>query len=613
MKNRQAEIRDGYAREDVHFADVSFDSVHASPEMMDFCISIVRGKRRCLFLKIVNEVRPMRGFRLVPDNMDTPLIVRMMRDAVFGDELVQKLLERQLAEGQGLLDFYNVAVLLGCDWVVANWRRLFRCLYDPRIAALSMLCCFRNDREGEARVQRLGGLLASCHGFWKDGPYEDRASYGVMTDAMRSPFEARPAQRPMEKPAADEAPQSDRDAEKIKGALQASQAREKELRARNRNLTSELEEAGEKLEAEKAAHKAAMEELRARLDKARDQLADEMEMNSVLSAQSITKASAKWLEEAYDAHGDCAKLAENAERMLREQDERNLKYGTLATLREDVKRLMALRQRLQESIRCSLNVNPGMDSMLRQIDQACMDMMKRLENEPEGAGLGIPADNAVVLRLMTAIRSLPMDSDVPAELEKIRGFIRHECFSRILSSNESSLLLRECERMYRLWRNATDTGAGDASRELPEIWDMRRYADRFGGAFIVIDGYNAMLRSQKHGSTGDGRTFGEQRNAFIAKCAEVLKPLFKGVWLVFDGIDDCRNDVTRDGGMAVIYARHGQDEHNADLYIAGLLKSFNHEGDVWLVTDDYGLRRSVEDHVTGYIPAHSLLRFMYCG
>ena len=75
---------------------------------------------------------------------------------------------------------------------------------------------------------------------------------------------------------------------------------------------------------------------------------------------------------------------------------------------------------------------------------------------------------------------------------------------------------------------------------------------------------------------------------------------------MFDGNDEENDQESRDGNVIVAYARRQQDEHNADLYIRDLFNGRLADESAWLVTDDYGLRYSVEDKVGAFIPGHVL-------
>ena len=117
-----------------------------------------------------------------------------------------------------------------------------------------------------------------------------------------------------------------------------------------------------------------------------------------------------------------------------------------------------------------------------------------------------------------------------------------------------------------------------------------------------------MLRSPEwQNAINEGkRPFQELRGEFIRQCRP-LGGLFKEVWLVFDGNDEENDQESRDGNVIVAYARRRQDEHNADLFIHDLFCGKLANAGAWLVTDDYGLRYSVEDKAGAFIPGHALL------
>ena len=77
---------------------------------------------------------------------------------------------------------------------------------------------------------------------------------------------------------------------------------------------------------------------------------------------------------------------------------------------------------------------------------------------------------------------------------------------------------------------------------------------------------------------------------------------------MFDGNDEENDKECREGNVCVAYARRQQDEHNADLFIRDLFNGKLADKNAWLVTDDYGLRYSIEDKVGAFIPGYALLK-----
>ena len=71
------------------------------------------------------------------------------------------------------------------------------------------------------------------------------------------------------------------------------------------------------------------------------------------------------------------------------------------------------------------------------------------------------------------------------------------------------------------------------------------------------------------------------------------------------------NTVDIDGNLSVIYAKHIQEEHNADLVIKEKISELHEESKkVWLVTDDADLKQSVVDSCDAFVVPEALTNFI---
>ena len=582
-----------------------FGAIKASDEMLDFCLDIASPKIRWMMLQQANAVRPLRGFRLTQDVVDKPQVRKFLSDTFHKEAWLQHSYANAFLCLIPIQQSIRFLRLLGDDWMAHNWRRFFGFLVDPRIVALTMLLGFK-----EGVMFRLGLRLARCHKFWTIPHNLDNSDYGILMDAMIQPFAGNDRKTLLEKSNKKllNAVLFEEPAQKIGDMADRLKEAERNSRDDRERLTASEKDADvlsrelEKARAEAAAETAS---LRARLAEREERIVRLEEENGWLKAHG-GDVDRKWVEEVHDSHADVAEILQNAERILREQEERNLRYGTLLTLRKDAEQLQDMEGRLREAMRISHSLHPQMNEMYRQVQAAVRRIGERLAGTPEGEGM--VEESPVVLQMRTAIRSVSPDSGFRSKLDGILTFLHDKCMETLLTSTEISSLCDECAKRAEFLQKATDTYAA-ARKSVPEIWNLDGRRDEMSKTVIVLDAYNVMLRSSEwQNRINEGKSsFQELRNEFIRQCRS-LGSLFKEVWLVFDGNDEENDKECREGNVCVAYARRQQDEHNADLFIRDLFNGKLADKNAWLVTDDYGLRYSIEDKVGAFIPGYALLK-----
>ena len=581
-----------------------FGAIKASPEMLDYCLDIATPKIRWMILQQANAVRPLRGFRLTQDMVDKPQVHKFLYGTFHREAWLQHSYANALLCLPPIQASIRFLTLLGDEWMRRNWRRFFGFLIDPRIIAMTMLLGFK---EGE--MFRLGLRLARCHAFWTQKPNLKNDRYGILVDAMVNPFVEDDSMEMLDKTnkkllnailVEDPAQKYGEMVDRLKAAEATSKGDREQRNASEKtaeNLARELDKA-------KAEAAAEIDSLKARLAEREERIKRLEDENGWLKAHG-GDLDRKWVEEIHDSHGDVVKTLRSAETILREQEERNLRYGTLKTLRHDAEQLKEMEERLHEAMRLSLSLHPQMNDIYKQVKATRRKIGERLAGTPEGDGL--VEESPVVLQIRTDIRSVSPESNFHSTLNNIRAFLRDKCMETLLTHQEISSLCDECNRREEVLQKATDTYEV-AKRHVPEIWNPGERGSELAEATIVLDAYNVMLRSPEwQNAINEGkRSFQELRGEFIRQCRP-LGGLFKEVWLVFDGNDEENDQESRDGNVIVAYARRRQDEHNADLFIQDLFGGKLANVSAWLVTDDYGLRYSVEDKAGAFIPGHVLL------
>lgn len=343
---------------------------------------------------------------------------------------------------------------------------------------------------------RLGLRLARCHAFWTQNPNLKNDRYGILVDAMVNPFAEDDSMEMLDKTnkkllnailVEDPAQKYGEMVDRLKAAEATSKGDREQRNASEKtaeNLARELDKA-------KADAAAEIDSLKARLAEREERIKRLEDENGWLKTHG-GDLDRKWVEEIHDSHGDVAKTLRSAETILREQEERNLRYGTLKTLRHDAEQLKEMEERLHEAMRLSLSLHPQMNDIYRQVKAARRKIGERLAGTPEGDGL--IKESPVVLQIRTDIRSVSPASNFHSALNNIHAFLRDKCMETLLTHQEISSLCDECNRREEVLQKAIDTYEV-AKRQVPEIWNPGERGSELAETTIALDAYNVMLRS----------------------------------------------------------------------------------------------------------------------
>ena len=311
-----------------------------------------------------------------------------------------------------------------------------------------------------------------------------------------------------------------------------------------------------------------------------------------------------------------SELIEQAKNLLEEQRKRNIAYGTYDTLEQDARELKALRNQIAEAIDKSLSIHPGMEDMLKAIEREYKAIQEKIETHQGKSSAVVQDASTFMLRLLSAIKNIPLDDDAPSEIQKIRAYLEHPQSQLFLQSQELALLKTECDKRLDLWRKVKDTKKPQNAdeRAVATILNMDRLKGKFHDVTLIIDACNAILCSSKLKALADAdNSIAAARSLFLKQCRQKLKGAFKKVMIVFDGVDDINDvyDESSEDDYKVVYAKRQQDAHNADLFILNYLANAKENETCWLVTDDYGLRHEAGDAVEANVETlalHKLLK-----
>ena len=590
--------------------------INFSKELIEYCISTITPEIR---FKILTEgttcISLSGGFRITLENCSKQVVINRFNQDFRKDKGLQQCYIAEVFDFPFMCAYVILFSRIGMANVLGCWRKLMRIAADPRAMALAIIVIYVVKGE----FSRLAQLLMKCTSFWStEQPKDSWNSANTFFLAAAGPFD--------ENIGACCLMHGEGNAfEKIKNQSLAEQKATSSRLEEAKNTISELKAQISQLEREKAKMQRELEvsEENARkisqkcekqLEAQRRKISEQLEKNTWRTAASLTGIDVEWVRKANAAHNSTAELIEQAKEILEEQRKRNIEYGTYDTLAADVAELQELRRQMAEAIGLSLSIHPGMEEMLKNVESECKAIQDRIDahGRKNGNMTGVPS--TFLLRLMTTIKSIALDENTPSEVQRIKDYLEHPQTMELLQQHELALLKAECDRRIQLWRRVTDTKRPDERQEqaVALIFNMERLSAKYHDITLIIDAYNAMLRSDMLKGMVEADSLAKAKGMFLKHCRKCLRGKFKKVLIVFDGSDDLHDmfDPASEEDYKIVYAKRQQDAHNADLFILNYLANERGNEACWLVTDDYGLRNEAGDAVEANVETLALHRLL---
>ena len=591
------------------------NNINFSKEMLEYCISTLTPEARFSILSKCLKCKSLPGgFRLTLENCSKPVMINRFNQDFRKDKELQQGYISAVLDASFMTAYVILFNRLGLENVLAYWRKLMRITADPRTMALAIIVNYLVNGE----CPRLAQLLMRCTSFWSREPPDDWQAANTFFLAAKTPFDddvgacclllfdGNVCQRLKERENAEQKAASAR-LEEAHNTISELKTQVSQLEREKAKLQHELEAS------EENARKIALQ-CEDKLEAQRKSISSQLERNTWRTTESLTGMDVDWMRTANAAHNSTASLIEQARELLAEQRKRNIEYGTYDTLAADAAQLQELRKQMAEAIDRSISIHPGMEEMLKNVEEECKAIQDRIDAHDRKMRNMPGVASTFLLRLMTTIKSIPLDENTPKEVQNIKDYLEHPRTMELLQQHELALLRTECDRRIDLWRKVTDTKRPEGRQEqaVAQIFNMERLSARFNDITLVIDAYNAMLRSERLKGMVDADSLAKAKGIFLKHCRKSLRGKFKKVLIVFDGSDELHDmyETPTEDNYKVVYAKKQQEAHNADLFILNYLANERGDETCWLVTDDYGLRNEAGDNVDANVETLALHRLL---
>ncbi len=548
-----------------------------------------------------------RGFKVEPGNVSKKLVrSRLVSELCRSTELCSALLELDASPWQR---WQSALSVLDGEWVARHWRDLLRGpAARPLAAAMAV--------DGRPPIRRRGLAVLRRSAFWRgDEPAREGgervASWDALVALVLQVYSAPAAVRSSAK--ADRA---------------RSSKREERLARELGRLRGQLERQRAKTDGAETARAAAVEEMRAQRRQFRQQLKTEQERASYLVAaasgraeadraqfrREVLRVTAAHESVAEELRGDRDRsLAERIDVLLDRQRVLNERHGVLSSLREQLQSLQSLQERVHACLLESVVVLPeleeGRDQLGRRIGE-----LEALVTAQQAGTREMP-DHAAAL--LARIRETARHAEQDQELDRLEAALDVPALCETFDSSWVSVLKQAISEQRSVLSALSPQVMATSEPALPvpaepvvgprEVWDVAGQlaaSDPGDSIWLFIDGYNAIRCVGELAECEDREGLPSAREHFQALCRRVASH-FARVEIVFDGAEAISVRETVDG-MTVVFAAQAGASQNADDYIAARLPSVRHDArQLWLVTDDYGLRERVKGSCAAFVaPLH---------
>ena len=543
---------------------------------------------------------------------------------------------RLIGQTHGLwLDLHQVFHAMQDDVLRKNWREFVRNSTQPGIVIAALL----GFRQGTWQ-HRLAMRLCRCPQAWHPASVEEGTVAESFMTKLNHLFAAvegayygenSPRKAKETKAGTDESElkkllnteyNRGRNEQEQKGA-----AERKRLAAELKETKRQLEEAQQQLSQLGQQHTAARQQHLRELDDCSDaaRLHYERQLDEFLRQTflfDVGVAGAAGQESA--ATGD---IIQQLRKATAAQLALNQKAGTKNALRQQRRELTAALNELRAAVDDSVLAAKNVGSVIQSAEQQLAAINRRLQEAGEPVTSEHLAYSLAFAQFEAYIQAIKLDDEADGLLREGSAFVQQAFEHELLTDRESKelqKLINERLAMLNEQRRVQMRLKAKAEREaampvsVPEpisIMQLGRFICDMHKVTIIFDGYNTMKRNEPWKSYEQQRFFDVARYEFVATIKRQAH-FFQQVELVFDGRGTTMTS-EKDADAAnvsLIYSAYIHGEHDADNCIierARTLRTNRPDALIWVVTNDFGLRKQLHDTCDAFVDTTAIPAFFH--
>ncbi|MBP5673371.1 MAG: NYN domain-containing protein [Victivallales bacterium] len=510
-------------------------------------------------------------------------------------------------------------------WLLEHWRNLIEDFDCPKDLA------FAFSRLESPELKRLGERLLKVPSLWtKTFNPEDNVSpvpfyKAQLMAAVTSLYHG------AIKPQTDGTPSSeqpqDTTTEQVENEGSSSKLQDKLLKeqARRREIQKSFNEFQQKAEEKETKLKTEIASLKQSLQETRESITNRLHEQE-LQHDAIMR---QFVEQHFGNHSELAHKADDfqtssdalllsVEQTIEEQKQLDQKHGLKTRLRDQQGKLTAALEKLKAITLDSTVVHPAIRRLIPKVEQQIAELENVIQDETDELPLSHTA-----LQLYLELQNIDVNCpETEQELKRLQEFIESSEQHGLILPEEKKTLFALIQKRHSLHQNLSQLKSSHflpksvvaeeiLQRDKQVILVMAQFFAVLPTVDIVVDACNVILKDGSHWERiVKSNGFAAASRQFIERCRK-KRQFFNSIVLVFDSSVNQLNTVDIDGNLSIIYARHIQEEHNADLVIKEKTAELHGESKkVWVVTDDADLKHSVVDSCDAFVVPEAFTNFI---
>ncbi|MBO4619495.1 MAG: hypothetical protein J5654_05235 [Victivallales bacterium] len=541
---------------------------------------------------------------------------------------------------------------LSSDWLKQNWSKWFRLLKDARPWAYTLLCDI-----DQPWAQRLGEHLLAWPSFWNTRPLTQRPERGEAVSMPELPAEmadfwvAEHLSVEMRNEPIVSLPEPTHGGEgllpltkasslPLREAMEASAVPDGAAEGANKRRLGEvvyerdqlakrlriLEEVHAK---ELAAKDDEIQALQQRLGECAQNFTGAVEELREFQEQTMQTQMASFEASVLGVHPDLvayaaqasqrgAGLRERVNQMLAHQREVNKRYGTLQSLRDELRKTEQMLMQVKLAIEDAIQPIAGISELQRDLEARIDELKQKLGEESKNSTLALPA------RLKAYIIEIPFDGNALDKYSEVRRMLESPLGKKLYGTDgctEALNLLKQrqnqaVDALARANRVPQTMTHESVTGPLLEIVQLHNFLNRLAEVDLFVDASNVIKHCPRWAVSAAMAGRGSSAYSdFIASCQHRAK-FFHSMTLVFDS-DLPNTTVEKKGKLALVSAARtpdGQDAGNELVeQLANVATTEEDDGEEhlrWLVTNDIGLRMRVCNVCNAVVDVFAFANFL---
>ncbi len=553
----------------------------------------------------------LRGHKMTAGSVEKKLVrKRVVSEIMRNEEVLDLFLEARESPWSSWQEALDT---LDLNWIQLYWRNIARAAGPDFIVALAGFPDPELEKRGRRALRTTSPWRApnTSRAEQKSMPLPAplKALQTVLCHAVPSPSKPQTTDLQKLEKAEKRTAAAEKEIEKLTAALAKQRARVKDAESTITALENELKASRNSLQQQLRSAEAKYDELATEFDTKLSDSIRRFRREQLGISPRIEKLQAE-IES-----GETAELLDRANAVLQEQAKLNERFGTISQIKTEIADLQAARDELTGCLAQSVRIQPSLHQVQDAVDRRIAELQDALPDYQR------PRLSKPARRLLHKIAGTKSLQDGTASLDAICQQVDSGILTQLLSDHELDAVRHAMEQKRRhLHAMQLEDQLGEPCQtaepahgkptEPDMVWDVNRKLESAEKPVILfVDGYNALLRTEPYHDLKKQYDMESARQLFCEHCRRKASA-FDRMEVVFDGRGALSQRETA-SGMTVVFTANLAESQNADNYIVNRMRQeHTPDCDLWLVTDDGGLRHRVRDIAGAVVSSADFVAFL---